>query len=375
VPESALPSKEPTPWRRVRGVLVALALGVIATLIALEIALRFLPVNGVSGLLPVTASDPVLRLEPNNSVTRSKGPRLALPTVVRTNNVGFRNDEDYIRDPERPLLALVGDSYVVASTVPFAQTLAARLSLDAAPVGRVQSYGLRGAAFPQYLVWADFARREFQPDAFLFVIIANDFRGSFSKAPGYHHFKRNADDSSELVRIDSKRSAFQRFVQSSSLASYVVMNCGMARWGRGGKSTIPASRRFVGNIGVEASDERMENYRWGFETFLDRLPAATGVGSDRIVFAMDGMRPHMYDADELAFAETSAWAKLRAMVLELSAQRGIEVVDLHPAFVSHFERTGERLEFVEDDHWSGIGHSVATDAVVASDVYQQVFDR
>jgi hypothetical protein len=372
---------DPQPATRARKtirVLLALSLGSVGALVVLEIGLRFLPVNEVSGLSVVDAENPIQRLEPNKSFIRSRGPRLSLATSVSTNNVGFRNDADYELDSSNPLLALVGDSYIVAATVPYEETLAARLASDVEGHGRVYSFGIRGAALPQYLVWADYARESFQPDAFVFVIIANDFGGSLSRAPGYHYFRLEPDGGVELVRVDSRPSGARELLKTSTLASYLVMNCGIVRWGlfrRGGPppSDVPPMRRFVANIAAQVPDARMKDYRRAFEAFLDRLPAATGVESDRILFAMDGYRPHMYDPADLEFAETSAWAELRAMVVELSTKRGIDVIDLHPAFAEHYARTGERMETKEDNHWSGVGHGVARDQVARSSVFTTVF--
>ncbi len=97
------------------------------------------------------------------------------------------------------------------------------------------------------------------------------------------------------------------------------------------------------------------------------------MGNDRIVLVMDGMRPHMYDPADLSFAETSAWARLREMVVRLATERGIEVVDLHPLFLDGFARTGERFECEIDNHWNGTGHRMAADATARSSVFRTVF--
>ena len=361
-------------WKRV----VALLLGAFVSLIVLEIGLRFLPVNDVTGLSTVNAANPVLRLGPNRCTTRSKGARLSLVTEVCTNNVGFRNDQAYELDRSTPLMALVGDSYVVAATVSFEDTMGARLSDEAEGIGRVFSFGVRGAAFSQYLIWANYAREHFQPDGFVFLVIANDFGGALRPAPGYHHFERNADGSSRLVRVDSRMVWRQRLVKNSSLARYLILNCQITSRGFFRRSVVPAPRetvmrRFVGHIKARQSEEVIEKHRWVFQASLDRLPEATGVSNDRILLVMDGMRPHMYDDMDLAFAETSAWADLRRFVIESAGEREIEVVDLHTHFVEAFERDGARFESKEDGHWNATGHGVAASATARSAMFESVF--
>jgi hypothetical protein len=359
--------------RRLRGIAIALTGGLLGTLLVLEVVLRFLPVNRTAGFTTVSAEDPVLRLEANRCSSRSLGPRLALPTEVCVNNAGFRNDVDYELDASTPLLALVGDSYMIASTVAFEETMAGRLGAATEGRGRCYSFGVRGAAFPQYLVWAESARERYRPDGFVFLVIANDFRGSLRPAPGYHHFERREDGTAELVRVDSRHSRLQGLVRRSALASYLAINCDWRSLLRRSDPGVPPIRRFVGNIRADLPEDRLEEYRWVFTSFLDRLPEATGVGSDRIALVVDGMRPHMYDPADLAFAETSAWARLRAMVHELATSRGIEVIDLHPLFVGGFAADGVRFEHDVDNHWSGVGHGVAARATERSRVFHALF--
>ena len=45
----------------------------------------------------------------------------------RSNNEGWIDEQDYRRDDPTPLLAIVGDSYIEAQMVPYADTMQARL--------------------------------------------------------------------------------------------------------------------------------------------------------------------------------------------------------------------------------------------------------
>jgi len=87
--------------RRMRS-LAALALGLVLTLLALEVLLRFLPVNRGFAVAAVQPDQPVLHFRPNRDFTWSKGPLFALATEIPTNNAGFRNDRDYLPPPPSP---------------------------------------------------------------------------------------------------------------------------------------------------------------------------------------------------------------------------------------------------------------------------------
>src|SRR5690606_25729789 len=144
---------------------IAIALGLVVPIGAAELALRLLPVNEGLMVQPVNASNPVFHFAPNRSSVWSRDWDFKLVNYVRTNNAGFVNDQDYRKDDPRPLLAVVGDSYVEALMVPFGQTLHGRLAAASAPWGRVYSFGGSGAPLSQYLVWAQYAREEWNANA------------------------------------------------------------------------------------------------------------------------------------------------------------------------------------------------------------------
>ena len=93
---------------------ISVLLGTAVGLTLLEVPLRFLPVS--EGLMtePVNDSSSVFRFTPNRNVVWSRGWDFAIVNRLRVNNAGYVNDQDYSADDARPLLAVVGDSYVEA---------------------------------------------------------------------------------------------------------------------------------------------------------------------------------------------------------------------------------------------------------------------
>ena len=128
-----------------------LTLGSVLTcLLVLEATLRFLPVSDSLRTQPVNAANPVYHFEPNRDVLRSQGWNFEMVNRVHVNNAGFVNDQDYVADDPRPLLAVVGDSYVEALNVPPSETLHARLARAAGGKARVYSFAASGAPLSQY---------------------------------------------------------------------------------------------------------------------------------------------------------------------------------------------------------------------------------
>jgi hypothetical protein len=323
------------------------------------------------GIEVVDAAHPVARFGPNRRSVSGADPRSA-PIEIVTNNVGYRNDLDYESGLSTPLLALVGDSYVAAAMVPFEQTLAARLTVEAGSTGRVYSFAVRGAGLSQYLVWAAYARDEFEPSAYAFVVVANDFGDSLHPRPGFHSFDRRPNGESALVRADHHRSLSQWCAAHSAVAAFVrslrpVLKPPPDLTGKDG----PSRPAFVSNIPAKLPEETLEEYRWAFDAFVERLPEATGTPYDRILFVVDGLRPDMYEPQSLAYAKTSAWAELRDHVITSAGAVGIEVVDLDTFFTVDYEQHGRPFEFEHDNHWNGYGHGVVADATAGSRVFQE----
>ena len=110
-------------------------------LLAIEVALRFLPVSTGLRSLPVTAAEPVLRFAPDRPFVNSLGWNFYNVVRGRVNNAGFVNDQDYVKDGP-PLIAVIGDSFIEAQMVPYAESLQGRLA--AALTGQVPRLQLRG---------------------------------------------------------------------------------------------------------------------------------------------------------------------------------------------------------------------------------------
>ena len=148
---------------------------IVVWLLGAEMVLRFLPVATGLWALPVNASQPVFRFTPNRDFLFSRDWNFSLVNHGHVNNDGFINDENYAETDPRPLLAVVGDSYVEAAMVPNGKTFYRRLAEKLKQNGRVYSFGASGAPLSQYLVWAQYAAQKYRPAGLAIVVVGNDF--------------------------------------------------------------------------------------------------------------------------------------------------------------------------------------------------------
>lgn len=353
--------------------LTAVLLSIVGTLAVAEIALRFLPVNEGLRAQPVNAAHPVFHFEPNRTATWSEGWNFEVINHVHVNNDGFVNDRDYDAAATTPLLAVVGDSYIEAGMVPFAQTVGGRLQTDLGDRARVYTFAASGAGLTQYLVWADYARRTYHPDAYIINVIANDFDESLwhrGQSPGFHHFQRMPDDTAVLRRVDYDPSFWRLLLRRSALVMYLVTNMKVQQILNFSVQSLGSKdKRWSSNVPYESSEAAFADYRWAVDRFLDALPAATGVGPDRILLVFDGLRPDLYDPALLPDAARGTWGVMRAYVMDQARLRGIGSVDMQPVFAEDFAREGKHFEHPHDGHWNSLGHALVTQSIERTPFY------
>jgi hypothetical protein len=349
--------------------LIAVA-GTTALLLGLaEAVLRFLPVASAMRVQPVNAAKPVYHFAPNRDFVFSRGANFALVNRGHVNNAGFVNDQDYRKD-DTPLLAVIGDSYIEALMVPYAETLHGRLATANAGKLKVYSFGASGAPLSQYLVWARHAVQAYGASRLIINVVGNDFDESlaaYRTGHGFWHYVPDANNDLRLRLFAYRPTVAGKIAAASALGRYLAFNLEIGqRWLElralmfGGPAM--AAPRYAGNTSADTSEPRMGDSLAAVEAFFRDLPGMTGLPPDRILFTLDGLRY----PDVAAAARGTYFDLMRQAFRRKAAALGYDALDLDEAFFERHRRTGELFEFPGDAHWSGIGHGVVFDAVMAS---------
>jgi hypothetical protein len=354
-----------------------MGMALLVLLVMAELICRVLPVNEGLGTQPVNASNPVYRFEANRTSVWSRGWNFPITNRVHVNNEGFVNDQDYATDGPRPLLAIVGDSYIEAAMVPYRETTQGRLAATLGSRGRVYSFAASGAGLTQYLAWAEYARDKFRPDLFVFLNISNDFSESLyhrGRSPGFHHFVRLPDDRAEVRRVDYEPTRLRKLFRYSALAMYLIVNVKIEQVLKFDFQYFGADdKRWAANIPRDGTLQEYSDYQWATRTFLDRLPAATGLPPDRIVVATEALRDAIYNPAERAALTDSVWGRMRTYMADEARSRGFVVIDMHSVFAKAFAADGRRFEFPSDTHWNGHGHEMLADSIRKTDAFASLF--
>lgn len=350
---------------------LAVLFGLIGFCLLAEVALRFAPVCESVSSLPVNASNPIYRCAPNRTVFLSAFWNFPLQNTIHVNNYGFVSDLDYDANDKRPLLAMVGDSYLEALFVPWQQTFAARLHQSLAPSARAYAFGKSGAALSQYLIYAQYAQENFKPSALIVVVVGNDFDQSLLKyksAPGFHHFVKDDGGRLQLQRVDHEIGPTIKIIRHSALARYLLFNVDIQNAHKRAAYSL-RSDQYVGNTPVDTGAVRIAESKEVVDSFLEYLPQMLGLSPANILFVLDGMRPDLYEPRTRESAEHSYFGIMRRYFSASVAARGFELIDMHPIFVAHYERHHEAFEFPREQHWNRLGHQLVAEAIVRSKVF------
>ena len=348
----------------------------VVPLAILEVAVRFLPVSSPPYLLPVSAQNPVPRFQPDLEYQYSWGPDFAVRSVKRSNNFGYNHFADYKAQDDSPLLMVIGDSFVEAQAIDSGKSAAELLHASLGGTGRVYSIGVSGAPLSQYLVFAQYAAREFRPDAMAFFIISNDFDESlvqYKSEPRFHYFEEGPAGV-RLRRVDYQLSAAKKLLRHSALLRYLMYN--VAIEARLQAVLNPGSVAAWGSRDAEAPERlerRVRDSRRAVDHFLELLPRMSGLGAGSIAFVLDAVRPAIYTEQGLKDAEASYHERMRRYFAGRAKALGYEVVDLQPAFIARHRADGSRFEFPTDSHWNELGNALVAEELAKTPVFGRVF--
>jgi hypothetical protein len=357
-----------------RDVLLNSALLLASTIFCLVVAeavLRFFPVQSGLHALPVSRDDPVFRFSPNANFVFSRDWDFEMSNRGHVNNDGWVNNQDYHVGEYPPLVAVIGDSFVEAEMLPYAQTFHGLLAKSFEGELRFYSFGASGAPLSQYLVWARYAVSEFKARALVINVVGNDFdesRIEYKSSPGFWYYAPGVDGGLHLQLVEFHPGAMTALVRHSALLRYLALNLELAykfdvimNWFRRRDDNKEGPQRYAGFTLANPSPPRVVASKAAVDAFLRDL-GQIGLLPQCIAFTVDGFRyPDLATRDAGTF-----FAIMRRYFIEQASARGYEAIDLDPVFFAAYQETAERFEFPNEGHWNANGHRVVADALQSS---------
>jgi hypothetical protein len=280
----------------------------------------------------------------------------------RINDAGWNSAIEYrprtARQPGRPLVAVVGDSFVNGFQVEANENLAAVMRARLGAGVDVYRFGMPGAPLSQYLQMSRYVSAKFEPEVLVFVVVHNDFDESLPELrsmPGYLQVSPRGNQFDEIAPRPPPGLGELPWWAHSATARYLRITLRSPLMLPGPRPS--RAERVKSNIRVDAVRAEQKLIRAATFDLVGRI--ARENADKAILFAMDAPR------DDLYSGQASGVAWLNRLLAEACAAHGLAFLDLSEVLGPHFEEHGERFEFAVDAHWNALAHGLVGDALAS----------
>ena len=340
--------------RSIRVVLSILA-GFLASLLLAELSLRTLPVS--MGLYRTQKHDawPLHAYGPNQNFSYSMTWQMLHPNRGMTNNYGQISPFDY-SSGKKPLM-VVGDSFIEAQMNSYQDTLQGNLDRLLNGQLPVYSFGFSGNSLAEYLAVSRMAKDEFEPRGIVFLIIDNDVKESWTNRSGHHYFKISGNSVTEAYLPFDTGTTSQKLrakIGDSSLFRYIQVNLAFTLEGAIERRKAPQRTAQV------QSSESEENSRLAYKYFLDTLPEASGLPTNRLTLVFDSDRETIYTPSQPPRKRVDS-PETQSEFKTLARRLVYNVIDTEPLFKENFAKKRQRFDYTPiDRHWNGLAHRLVS---------------
>lgn len=324
----------------------------VSVLVMLEVIFRILPTSDSFELKKVNIDNPIMHFKENRDVTKQIGFKFKHVNVKHINNYGYASDKIFQKkeSQNKPVIAVIGDSYVEAMQVKNQDTFHAildrgLLSHDVYPIG------ISGSPLSQYIAFSRYAAEQFSPRLYIFLIIGNDFDESFKKvknAPGFHYF----NETDQLTLVEYNPSIIKRIARKSAFVRYLHLDL---------KIKFQIDRLFKNeNISNKIQPNISMNFlelgREAINKFLYNIKDLTV--TSKVIILLDGDRTSIYNGEmkrSINKPENILYEELKKSSINI---QNVKIVDLHNFFLNDWVENGKKFNYDYDYHWNEYGHAV-----------------
>lgn len=323
--------------------LITLTAGIVSTVVILELLFRILPTMTVHKFAANDVSQPVLRAV-STSLVEPLDWKFSNAELRKINNYGFVDDVDYL--PNSRPIAVIGDSYIQSTMLPYPETLQGQLAAKFGSRTPVYSYGIPIYPLSGYLGAAEYATKKFQPRAFVFLITEGDLSESLQPQSGAY-FLNQPDGELKFKEHGSSR---RDGIYSSALARYLFTQIKFdpQRIIQAQFDKSPARK-------VELSRDK---YQQISERLLNLFSTKTAVNPQNTIFVLDSDRNYIYNNQLPSNRQELLTFK------EVATAKGYQVIDTQALFAAYYQSTHKKLDFMPTDfHWNAKAHQLVADLV------------
>lgn len=343
-----------------RAFLLQLCLFLAATSVVMEGFFR------LSGLAPEI---PAARYEANYALTLSDraadstgwytyGKQAQIRAPWRINAAGWNSAFDYRPDASRPLVAVLGDSYIENLYCAPEAHLDYQMTQYLPDGYRVYGFGRRGVPMSHFVPMTQYVKDEFAPEWIVYVINHRNVAESVASLRRGRYFLQYDQQGDSLFTLPPQPyqpSRLKSLLGQSATFRYFLANFTFRiQWPRLTLSAPDTPARPAAQLPQNQAIQHRVTRR-----VLQDLMA--NAGDSRVLFVLHPNRPAVY-AGQRPAPESRALGIVRT---ELDAL-GLPYLSLNRAFERAYDRDQQPFEFETNEHWNGYANAVAAEAIAAA---------
>lgn len=269
------------------------------------------------------------------------------------NEAGWNSPREYLprAERDRPCVAVIGNSYVEGFYADVDSGITGALERHLGPNGVAYNFGKSGVNAAQMLRVARYAKSEFAPETFVFVINHSSLRASirdfgFLVSNEQYAWKDGAFDL--VPPTEYRPNRVMRLRTYSAFVRYLYHNAAVLK-----------TRAAIKQEAIQRNDPLATARQTDEAPLLEAtardiaLRARSELSGSRVIFLMDSDRKRMYETRSRPdpLRESSIWAAA-------CREAGIEFVDMTDAFWSAYQADGRPLDRPDNYHWNQHGMDV-----------------
>lgn len=327
---------------------------------ALELFFRFIIPACQTPFRNFHQKDQIIKLKGliSNTGTYTIGNLAQQKGKYRINNAGWNSCIDYHKsNRNKPLIALIGDSFIEAVNVDVDKSYAAFLRAGVNHQYNVYRFAISGAPFSQYLHICRHVNKHYNPDFFIINLVHNDFYESLqpnTRKPGMLYLHADSTGVHEQKILPFHPNRIKRFLSISSIIRYLYINLKINRK----LSLKRENAQFNANINVKVAKSFENEIAMAVDYILERI--SIEFPGKKVFFTMDAPRKDLYAGN----LENSNVAWLNQLMMAKTEKYGFPFLDMTETFQDKFQKTGKKYETVYDAHWNEYGHQVVAERIV-----------
>ena len=346
---------------------IYLAYLLISVVIILEIIFRILPTSSSLMIQPVNDNNPIIHFKENRIVTKQIGFDFSHVNKKKINNFGYATDRDFLaknlqNNKKNKIVAAIGDSFVEAVQVSNENTFHALLDKSNENID-VYAIGVNGSPLSQYIAFYKYAEEFFDPDIYIFTIVYNDFDQSWfkiKKAPGYHYF--TDEDGLELVNY--KPSYIKDLARKSAFVRYIYLDLQISVQLNRFKKIFKKDEKKITNTqnNDDYNNMRKELGIKAADIFIGHIKDLSK--RKKVIIILDGDRNSIYDGKLNREIGSFFTLWFDRIIYQAKGIESLHLIDMHPIFLSDWQRKQRKFNWEYDGHWNEHGHSVVSQALI-----------